>query len=469
MDELFTRVWKEPAFTVAAADRTWVGGLVRSWLGAADQLVADSGAAPYQDAVVTGELIRATLTDDPSKRVFPPSLQNYPSLEANEQARRAVIMGTINDRLVAAELAQLESAHRKVVGGGGGGGTSGGGGGNGTGGGSGGGAGGGGGKAKAAEPTRAGDAGDGDGGEDDDNDPDPGPRRSRNQRRRESQSAHGASSAGVGTVVTKTIEELIRAGALSGAPGGVPSAGPHDRPFVIDPEVMSKASVKGLGSCGSTRIPNELLERWREAAAAGRAPAATDDAVRRVAGNAITRGTAERIADDIIVGRQVQWHQAVTRTPELGGARGLEPERHGCDGATRPVAERRAVSARYGREARQAQRKQPQRLPLLAAWFVSVVAVTSLPAYAANSATVGLAGSLDEYTSWAAATEVERRFGDGGRQWVEEHRYGKTTPFDPHGLRHTAAFYVVVKETSHRVSLCFSFYFVSLFVCRLPQ
>ena len=30
-------------------------------------------------------------------------------------------------------------------------------------------------------------------------------------------------------------------------------------------------------------------------------------------------------------------------------------------------------------------------------------------------------------------------------------------------------FYVVVKETSHRVSFCFSFYFVSLFVCRLPQ
>ena len=67
------------------------------------------------------------------------------------------------------------------------------------------------------------------------------------------------------------------------------------------------------------------------------------------------------------------------------------------------------------------------------------MAVTSLPAHAASSATVGLAGSLDEYTSWAAATEVEKRFGDGERQWVEEHRYGKTTPFDPHGLRHTAA------------------------------
>ena len=32
-----------------------------------------------------------------------------------------------------------------------------------------------------------------------------------------------------------------------------------------------------------------------------------------------------------------------------------------------------------------------------------------------------------------------------------------------------AEFYIFVKETSHRVSLCFSFYFVSLFVCSLPQ
>ena len=189
------------------------------------------------------------------KQRFLPSLQNYPSLEANEQARRAVIMDTINDRLVAAELAQLESAHRKVVGGGGGGSANGGGGSGGTGGGSGGGTGGGGGKAKAAEPTRAGDAGEGDGNEAGGDDPDPEPRRSRNQRRRESQSAHGASSAGVGTVVAKTIEELIRAGALSGAPGGVPSAGPHDRPFVIDPEVMGKASERGLESCGSTPKP----------------------------------------------------------------------------------------------------------------------------------------------------------------------------------------------------------------------
>jgi hypothetical protein len=30
-------------------------------------------------------------------------------------------------------------------------------------------------------------------------------------------------------------------------------------------------------------------------------------------------------------------------------------------------------------------------------------------------------------------------------------------------------FYDFVKETSHRVSLCFSVYFVSLFVCSLPQ
>ena len=185
-------------------------------------------------------------------------------------------------------------------------------------------------------------------------------------------------------------------------------------------------------------IPNELLERWREAAPAGRAPAATDDAVRRVAGNAITRGTAERIVDDIIVGRQVQWHQAVAQTPELGEARGLEPERYGCDGAARQVAERRAVSARYGREARRTQREL-RGFPLLAAWWLSVVAVTTMPTHAASAATVGLTGSLGEYTSWAAAVEVERRFGGGGRQWVREHRYGKTTPFDPHGLRHTAA------------------------------
>ena len=102
-------------------------------------------------------------------------------------------------------------------GGGGGGSAAGGGGSGGTGGGSGGGTGGGGGKAKAAEPTRAGDAGEGDGNEAGGDDPDPEPRRSRNQRRRESQSAHGASSAGVDTVVAKTTEELIRAGALSGA------------------------------------------------------------------------------------------------------------------------------------------------------------------------------------------------------------------------------------------------------------
>ena len=263
VEELFTRVWKEPAFTVAAADRTWVG-LVRSWLGAADRLVTDAGAAPYQDAVVTGELIRATLTDDPSKRVLPPSLQNYSSLEANEQARRAVIMDTVNDRLVAVELAQLESAHRKVVGGsgggsGGGGGAGGGNGGNGTGGGGGSGAAGGGGKAKAAEPPRAGDAGEGDGNDDDDDDAEPAPRQNRHQRRRETQSAHGANSAEVNTMVSKTIEEPIRAGSLSGAPGGVPSAGPHDRPFVIDPEVMSKASAKGLESCGS--IPKPLYRR----------------------------------------------------------------------------------------------------------------------------------------------------------------------------------------------------------------
>ena len=41
--------------------------------------------------------------------------------------------------------------------------------------------------------------------------------------------------------------------------------------------------------------------------------------------------------------------------------------------------------------------------------------------------------------------------------------------YDPRSKLEKLPFYVVVKETSHRVSLCFSFYFVSLFVCRLPQ
>ena len=174
VDDLFERAWKEPTFIVSAADRAWVD-LFRQGLAAAATLVVKSGAAKHQDVIATGDLVRAALTDDPSLRVMPLSLQNYPSLEANEKARNGVIVKRVDDRLAAAELEAFEAAHKKSLGSSGSGSGSG--------------------KQKPGGPPHAGDSG-GSGSDADDADGGgasggAGKGRSRNQRRRDSHAAHG--------------------------------------------------------------------------------------------------------------------------------------------------------------------------------------------------------------------------------------------------------------------------------------
>ena len=86
IDACFTRVGKEKAYTVALADKTFVD-LFRQILVAGEDLVAYAGVTKYQDAEVAIELLNAALTDDPGRRVRPPSLENYPILEQNERTR----------------------------------------------------------------------------------------------------------------------------------------------------------------------------------------------------------------------------------------------------------------------------------------------------------------------------------------------------------------------------------------------
>jgi hypothetical protein len=192
-------------------------------------------------------------------------------------------------------------------------------------------------------------------------------------------------------------------------------------------------------------IPAELLALWKLRAKEGAAPPADETAVRRIAGNAITHGTSVRIVDDVIVGRQVEWDKALARDPNLGEVRGLEPARYGESGAARPAVERRAVVAHYGSNPAAVPNRRAG-LPLVAAWFLSVVTLGMLPVHTAAAAT-DRSGTLADYTKWAAVAAVEEKFGSAARSWAatkrdEWARYGHAPApqgFDPHGLRYTAA------------------------------
>ena len=59
-------------------------------------------------------------------------------------------------------------------------------------------------------------------------------------------------------------------------------------------------------------IPTALLERWRANPRAN--PAASDELVRRTAGNAITAGTARFIAREVLIGRPRRWAARVSRS-----------------------------------------------------------------------------------------------------------------------------------------------------------
>ena len=143
-------------------------------------------------------------------------------------------------------------------------------------------------------------------------------------------------------------------------------------------------------------VSAELLALWKQRAKEGVAPPADETAVRRGAGNAITHGTSIRIVGDVIVGRQVQWDEALTYDPSLGEVRGFEPARYGESGAARPAMERRAVVAHCGSHP-VARPNRRAGLSLVVAWFLSVVTLGTLPVHTAGAA-VGLSGMLDDYT-----------------------------------------------------------------------
>ena len=167
-------------------------------------------------------------------------------------------------------------------------------------------------------------------------------------------------------------------------------------------------------------IPAELLALWKLRAKEGLAPAADETAVRRIAGNASTHGTSVRIVDDVIVGRQVQWNEALTRDPSLGEVRSLEPARYGESGSARPAMGRRAVVAHYGSNP-VAKPNRRAGLPLVVAWFLSVVTLGTLPVHT-TAAAAGRSGTLGDYTKWAAVTAVEEKFGSAAREWAATKR-----------------------------------------------
>ena len=169
--------------------------------------------------------------------------------------------------------------------------------------------------------------------------------------------------------------------------------------------------------------PLSLLEEWRRRAGDPSVPMPTDAAVRRLAGNAITGGTARFIAQDLLVSRPCQWAAAVRQNPGWA-VKGDRPVtavaaagRFGQSASPRPVATQDGDTWRGGGRAYAGRR--PVR-HLLVGWFASLAALVAAPVAFGEVAS----GSLESYLVKESFNVLESKFG---------------MSFDPHALRHTAA------------------------------
>jgi hypothetical protein len=168
----------------------------------------------------------------------------------------------------------------------------------------------------------------------------------------------------------------------------------------------------------------ELLVEWRARAGEPGVPRPTDAAVRRVAGNAITAGTATFIGSDLLVERPKLWAAAARLNPSwaVTGAcpRVAGDDRFGAAAPALPVDTRDLGMWRGGGGERAAPAPSPRvnvrgGLSLVVGWLWSLAMLVAVPGYS---------GALESFLAHESFGILETRFG---------------MSFDPHALRHTAA------------------------------
>ena len=156
-------------------------------------------------------------------------------------------------------------------------------------------------------------------------------------------------------------------------------------------------------------IPARLLDDWRGNADKPGVPFPSDTAVRRIAGNAITTGTARFVANDLLVGRTLDWRAMVAERPELGTRGEVTAEVRFGDCSTtppdKPPLTRDADIWRGGES------NPPtvigRRYPWLVGWFVSLLALTTIPGSAESVRT----GSFEEYMLDSSYEALVTRYG----------------------------------------------------------
>ena len=174
-------------------------------------------------------------------------------------------------------------------------------------------------------------------------------------------------------------------------------------------------------------IPVGLLSEWRRRAGEPGVPLPTEAAVRRVAGNAITGGTAEFIAKELLVGRPRLWQAAVRQNADWAvkcdrpTPTAAHDDHYGQAPTPRPVTTRDGDAWRGGAGARVARRGVHH---LLVGWFASLAALVAAPTAFAEQRV----GSLESFALRESCSVLE--------SYVEA-KCGMA--FDPHALRHTAA------------------------------